>query len=282
MLPIRPSRTKAIARALGPAGSPDRLGAAVCAVLPPVLHTSLHTALRSGRPLHLRPLLRCVLHSALRSGLGSGLGPALGPALAGSGRPLWTRTVWTWPLTGVPTVTRPFAPPPHQWLPGHRGVDLAGTEGQPVLAAGAGVVVYAGPLAGRGVVSVDHASGLRTTYEPVQASVLSGQPVAPGQPLGMLAAGHAGCPVAACLHWGLRRGETYLDPLVLMRPPRLRLKPLSARWSTPPHAAVRAGRRPTGHSPRAGCTPDQTPSDTRGCARRRPRPQSRGRLRSAF
>jgi hypothetical protein len=50
--------------------------------------------------------------------------------------------------------------------------------------------------------------------------------VARGSPIGVLTAGHAGCPVDACLHWGLRRGETYLDPLALLRPPRVRLLPI--------------------------------------------------------
>jgi murein DD-endopeptidase MepM/ murein hydrolase activator NlpD len=75
------------------------------------------------------------------------------------------------------------------------------------------------------VVSVAHADGLRTTYEPVQPTVAAGLPVARGTPLGMLVAGHAGCPVDACLHWGLRRGTAYLDPLSLLRPPRVRLLP---------------------------------------------------------
>ena len=82
-----------------------------------------------------------------------------------------------------------------------------------MLAAGDGVVVFAGMVAGRPVVSIDHAGGLRTTYEPVDPSVGAGQRVARGSPIGTLLAGHAGCPVEACLHWGLRRGETYLDPL---------------------------------------------------------------------
>jgi murein DD-endopeptidase MepM/ murein hydrolase activator NlpD len=81
-------------------------------------------------------------------------------------------------------------------------------------------------VAGRPVVSIDHAGGLRTTYEPVDATVGAGQAVARGSPLGALAAGHAGCPAAACLHWGLRRGEVYLDPLTLLRPVRVRLLPL--------------------------------------------------------
>jgi murein DD-endopeptidase MepM/ murein hydrolase activator NlpD len=60
----------------------------------------------------------------------------------------------------------------------------------------------------------------------VAPTVAAGQPVARGSPLGTLRAGHAGCPAQACLHWGLRRGETYLDPLLLLRPPRVRLLPL--------------------------------------------------------
>jgi murein DD-endopeptidase MepM/ murein hydrolase activator NlpD len=133
--------------------------------------------------------------------------------------------LWGWPLAGAPVVTRAFAPPPSPYAAGHRGVDLAGTPGQPVLAAGAGTVAFAGMVAGRPVVSVDHAGGLRTTYEPVTASVAAGQAVARGTPLGELVPGHAGCPASACLHWGLRRGGVYLDPLSLLRPPRVRLLP---------------------------------------------------------
>ena len=94
-----------------------------------------------------------------------------------------------------------------------------------MLAAGDGVVVFAGMVAGRPVVSIDHAGGLRTTYEPVDPSVGAGQAVARGSPIGTLTAGHEGCPAAACLHWGLRRGETYLDPLLLLVV-RVRLLPL--------------------------------------------------------
>ena len=123
-------------------------------------------------------------------------------------------------------MTRPFDPPPDRYGAGHRGADLAGAPGLPVRAAGDGVVVFAGMVAGRPVVSVDHAGGLRTTYEPVDAVVGAGQPVARGTVLGTLAGGHAGCPVAACLHWGLRRGEVYLDPLSLLGAPEVRLLPM--------------------------------------------------------
>jgi murein DD-endopeptidase MepM/ murein hydrolase activator NlpD len=147
-------------------------------------------------------------------------------ATAAPERPLPPVALWTAPLDGPLAVGRPFEPPPHAYGPGHRGVDLAGSAGTPVLAAGDGVVVFAGMVAGRPVVSIDHANGLRTTYEPVAPSVGAGQAVARGSPIGILATGHAGCAAEACLHWGLRRGETYLDPLLLLRPPRVRLLPL--------------------------------------------------------
>ena len=92
-------------------------------------------------------------------------------------------------------------------------------------AAGAGRISYAGLLAGRGVVVVVHGA-LRTTYEPVTASVGLGSAVAGGEVIGTLEAGHAGCPAPACLHWGLRRGEDYLDPLRLVEPGPVRLLPV--------------------------------------------------------
>ena len=134
-------------------------------------------------------------------------------------------SAWSAPLAGELQVTRPFEQPPGPYAAGHRGADLAGAPGSTVLAAGDGVVVFAGMVAGRPVVSVDHANGLRTTYEPMDPSVAAGQPVARGSPIGTLTTGHPGCTREACLHWGLRRGGTYLDPLLLLRPPRVRLLP---------------------------------------------------------
>lgn len=137
---------------------------------------------------------------------------------------------YAWPLLPPPAVRTSFDDGSHQFGPGHRGVDLAGTAGQAVLAAEEGVVVHAGPLAGRGVVSVLHQDGLRTTYEPVAPTVAVGAVVARGAVLGALQAGHTGCP-ATCLHWGVRRDRLdYLDPLVLLRPPHVRLLPVPDPW----------------------------------------------------
>ena len=136
----------------------------------------------------------------------------------------------TWPLRpGTPVLTRPFDAPRPNWQRGHRGVDLAGAPGQPVYAAGPGTVVFAGSLAGRPVVSIAHPGGLRTSYEPVQAVVRAGYLVDAGTPLGRLAAGHPGCPAAACLHWGAMWGPSaradYVDPLGLLATTPIRLKP---------------------------------------------------------
>jgi len=137
-----------------------------------------------------------------------------------------------WPLRpGVPVVCRSFDAPVPDWHPGHRGVDLIGVPGQPVYAAGSGTVVFAGLLAGRPVVSVAHPGGLRTSYEPVEAVVRAGQLVGSSGALGRLMAGHPGCPVAACLHWGAMWGPAaraeYVDPLGLLVSTPVRLKPLN-------------------------------------------------------
>ena len=135
-----------------------------------------------------------------------------------------------WPLRPRPAVVRVFDAPSPNWHSGHRGVDLAGTAGQPVYAGRSGTVVFAGELAGRPVVSIAHAGGLRTTYEPVRPSVRAGQRVETGAPLGELLVGHPGCAVAACLHWGAMWGAAadarYVDPLGLVASTPIRLKPL--------------------------------------------------------
>ena len=170
---------------------------------------------------------------------------------------------WGWPLDGPHAVVRPFDPPATRYGPGHRGADLPGRVGSPVRAAGAGRVAYAGLLAGRGVVVVVHGA-LRTTYEPVRASVRVGQAVTAGQGIGALTSGHPGCP-SACLHWGLLRGEVYLDPVRLVRAGPSRLLPV-----TGPVAGVVAGvvadpvAPPAGHPALAAVTP--THAATRAAA----------------
>lgn len=169
-------------------------------------------------------------------------------------------TGWAWPLAPHPVVVARFAAPAGPYSPGHRGVDLAAAVGARVLSSGRGVVAFAGRVAGRGVVSVDHPGGLRTTYEPVTATVSRGDPVAAGTLLGVLEAVGSHCTPAACLHWGLRRGGRYLDPLSLLGPVRVRLLPV---WGLDPPAAGRPA--PTGQTARAVGTPiGRSPPGRRG------------------
>ncbi len=161
----------------------------------------------------VRELLLAVLTAASPSV------PSAPLAVAGSPPRAEPAGSWRWPLEPRPAVSRPFRAPPTPWGAGHRGVDLAAAVGQPVLAAGAGRVTFAALVAGRGVVVVTHAGGLRTSYEPVADRVATGTPVRAGDQLGVVAAsgavvGH--CAPRTCLHWGLRRGGQYLDPLTLV------------------------------------------------------------------
>lgn len=143
-----------------------------------------------------------------------------------------------WPLEPRPEVVRGFDPPATPWGSGHRGVDLAGHLGEPVLSARAGRVAFAGRLAGRGVVVVDHGS-TRTTYEPVAALVHVGDRVAAGAVLGRLELVGSHCFPRTCLHWGLVAGaQHYLDPLTLVGAAPVRLLPLAPSgpvrgWSPP-------------------------------------------------
>jgi murein DD-endopeptidase MepM/ murein hydrolase activator NlpD len=133
-----------------------------------------------------------------------------------------------WPVGLRPLVFRAWEPPPSAYARGHRGVDLSAPTGSPVRAVAAGRVSFAGRVAGRGVVSVTLTGTgdppLRTTYEPVRVSVEKGTEVAPGDVVGTLEASPSHCPTA-CLHWGLRRADTYLDPLSLLPPWLLRSGP---------------------------------------------------------
>jgi murein DD-endopeptidase MepM/ murein hydrolase activator NlpD len=127
------------------------------------------------------------------------------------------------PLDGV--VVREFDPPEQSWLAGHRGVDVAGQVGDLVVAAAAGQVRFAGPVAGRPVVSIAHGT-LVTTYEPVTPLVAAGDLVEAGAVIGRLEAGH--CGTLACLHWGLKEATTYLDPRSLLSQTTVRLIPVAA------------------------------------------------------
>ncbi|MBT1097747.1 M23 family metallopeptidase [Streptomyces sp. Tu102] len=146
--------------------------------------------------------------------------PAPAPAVPAVGR--------AWPVGVRPPILRGWEPPATTYGRGHRGVDLAAPAGTPVRAVAAGRVSFAGRVAGKGVVSVElPGTGdppLRTTYEPVRTTVKKGDEVEAGEVVGTVEATGSHC-TETCVHWGLRRADTYLDPLSLLPPWLLRSGP---------------------------------------------------------
>lgn len=115
-----------------------------------------------------------------------------------------------------PDVARGFEAPPQPWAAGHRGVDLRAPLGADVLSPVAGVVTYSGLVGGRRVVTVTDSAGRRSSVEPLTPSVRVGDLVTPGDRLGSLEAGGSHCAPGVCLHWGVRVGTEYVDPLSLL------------------------------------------------------------------
>lgn len=159
--------------------------------------------------------------------LGADPGPAPGPppATVPASSTVAARG-WVWPLEPQPEVARPFDRPGEPWLPGHRGVDLLALPGSAVHSPAQGRVGFTGLVAGRPVVVISHGGGLRSTFEPVTAVLPAGTLVEAGDAVGRLAPTPGHCVPATCLHWGVLRGETYLDPLALIGRQRVRLLPL--------------------------------------------------------
>ena len=180
-------------------------------------------------PLPVVPLLIIALAIALAMGVGPASAYAE-PAPRGE-----------WPLAPAPEVVAGFDPPASEWGSGHRGVDLVGTPGQPVRTALPGRVSFAGRIAGRGIVVVDHGD-TRTTYEPVRASREVGAVIRVGERIGVLETFGSHCFPGSCLHWGWVRGTTYLDPLLLVGAGPVRLLPL---WGERPSPMATSTRRPS-------------------------------------
>lgn len=133
------------------------------------------------------------------------------------------------PTTGkkaiaAPEVLKAFDKPEHNWLPGHRGVDLAAAPGSTIRAPQDGVVHFVGSVAGVPTLSIVHPDGVRTTYQPVESPLQRGESVLAGQEIGTLTQHPSQSPG---LQWGAVMGGEYINPLSLVGVPRIVLKPLS-------------------------------------------------------
>lgn len=109
---------------------------------------------------------------------------------------------WSPPVSAA--VSDPFREPACRWCPGNRGIEYATRPGQVVRAVDTGRVSWAGTAAGVVYVVVEHRDGLRVTYGSLaERRHATGDVVVRGQTIGT---------TGAVLHFGVRRGDRYLDP----------------------------------------------------------------------
>jgi murein DD-endopeptidase MepM/ murein hydrolase activator NlpD len=138
---------------------------------------------------------------------------------------------WGFPIQGatVSSIILEFDPPQHVGDHGHRGVDFHAPPGTAIYAVGDGIVRFAGSIAGKPTISLDHGLHprvatlpIRSTYEPVRSIISQGSTVHAGQLLGFTVRGNSHCD-RVCLHFGLKLGKnSYVNPSVLwLRSPSL-------------------------------------------------------------
>lgn len=119
------------------------------------------------------------------------------------------------PVEGV--IVDPFRTPDHRYGPGNRGIEYRTDAGASVRAAQAGRIGFAGQVAGRLVVAIEHADGRRTTYTGLaDVAVARGEAVIAGQRIGT---------TGSSLHFGVKVGGDYVDPAPLFGPPAVVLLP---------------------------------------------------------
>lgn len=150
------------------------------------------------------------------------------PAVAGSSGPV---VVYSPPVDAP--VSDPFRPPATPYGPGNRGIEYATPPNTTVAAAADGVVRFAGVVATRQWVTIEHADGVRTTYGPLATvGVHVSDTVQRGDPIGTS---------AGALLFTARKGSAYIDPSSLFDggPPRVHLIP--EPLDTPQFAPFRDG-----------------------------------------
>ena len=141
--------------------------------------------------------------AAARSGSGSGTsgpGGSTSTATSGSTRLAWPRRA---------AVTSEYG---RRWGRLHAGLDIDGNTGDPIAAAGAGTVIFAGQQNGYGnVVIIDHGGGLSTLYaHQSRMAVSNGQRVAQGAVIGYV--GTSGNVTGAHLHFEVRVNGAAQNP----------------------------------------------------------------------
>lgn len=114
---------------------------------------------------------------------------------------------------GWPTCTRMTSGFGYRWGRLHKGIDLGGNVGDPIAAARAGTVVFAGSQGAYGnLVLVDHGDGVVTAYAHQSQMLVSvGQSVARGELIGQV--GNTGRSTGPHLHFEIRVNGAAVDPV---------------------------------------------------------------------
>jgi LysM repeat protein len=145
-------------------------------------------------------------------------------------------TSFLWPIEGA--ITGPFGPrgKHHQ----HEGIDIDGSDGDPVKAAASGTVVLAGSNGDYGrTVIIDHGNGLRTLYgHASRLFVKEGDEVHTGDLIA--AVGHSGNARGSHLHFEVRRDGRPVNPLPYLLPTDVLT---AGAVSLPSHTTKTAARR---------------------------------------
>ena len=121
--------------------------------------------------------------------------------------------IWAWPVPAPHTLARPYIAPATPYSAGHRGIDIRSPAGTEVRAPADGVVHFAGVVVDRPVISIRHAGGVLSSFEPVEPFVATGDRVRRGEVIGVLLPGHCASP---CLHLGARVDGEYVNPLLFL------------------------------------------------------------------
>lgn len=134
------------------------------------------------------------------------------PAQATPGGPPSSQQVrWAPPFGRPLEVSGPYRAPPHKYGSGHRGIDVPATPGEVILAPTSATVSFAGPVAGRGVISLRVTEQTVVSFEPVAAELSQGDAVPRGTKIGTVASG--GHCYAECVHIGVRIEGEYVNPM---------------------------------------------------------------------
>lgn len=158
------------------------------------------------------------------------LSTAIAVAVAATAAPGAVGAAPCWPPPVDAAVSDPYRPPACPWCPGNRGIEYATSPGDPVRAAAAGTVTFAGPVAGVRYVVVEIAGGWRLTYGNVDdPRVAPGDRVVAGMTVGR---------AAGPFHLGLRDradagSDAYLDPTPYLGAWRHRVRLIPTDASAP-------------------------------------------------